>query len=246
MGVLPIQVSNVVDFSLILTLVGIVSYFFGRLMYEVGWQREDKFSNYVHGFLFLCFFVFLPLFIFLFVTQKVTFTKESAIVLSVQFITIFWVRKFWRKDITLNRIEKSSDEELQRRGLIPFISMFPKLRTWPVKVATAIFLLQLFILSAVQSIGFYLILTGTSHVSVKFFSFAMAVVALGMLAALQKKVELKFFDATVSFGNKKLSGRLHKIEDEWVTIIKDTKTKKQVLHINKDKIDSIMINLPKK
>jgi hypothetical protein len=53
--------SKIIFGPLLLTLFGIICYYFGKLIMETTPRRETKFSIYFEGLLFVVFFVFLPL-----------------------------------------------------------------------------------------------------------------------------------------------------------------------------------------
>ena len=58
--ILPIKIDSVVDFSLIIAILGGIAIYFGKLINEVSWKKEEKYAYYVHGSVFLVLFVIFP------------------------------------------------------------------------------------------------------------------------------------------------------------------------------------------
>ena len=58
--ILPIKVESVVDFSLIIAILGGIAIYFGKLISEVSWKKEEKYAYYVSGSVFLVLFVIFP------------------------------------------------------------------------------------------------------------------------------------------------------------------------------------------
>ena len=102
--ILPIKIESVVDFSLIIAILGGLAIYFGKLISEVLWKKEDKYAYYVQGGVFLVLFVIFP--------PLVLYTIfESGLILMVPLlypviiipasfmfgIAIWFAKKYWPK-----------------------------------------------------------------------------------------------------------------------------------------------------
>lgn len=57
---LPIKIESTLDWSLIIAIIAVASYYFGKLITEVRPKKENKFAIYTEGVVFIVLFVLFP------------------------------------------------------------------------------------------------------------------------------------------------------------------------------------------
>jgi len=91
--ILPIKVETVVDLSLIIAILSGVAVYFGKLINEVSWKKEEKYAYYVHGSVFLVLFVIFPPLVLYTIFENVFISINLYLALTIQFLIAWYLGK---------------------------------------------------------------------------------------------------------------------------------------------------------
>ena len=247
---LPIKIETTFDWSLILAIVGGIAFYFGKLINEVSPLKENKYSIYVHGAVFVVLYVLFPPLVIYTILQKHILTINWIVALLLQFVISYYLglrlksfnlEKIKLKDYVSKIVDTKTKEIYSKVKLLEknknkvnsmgvFDSFFfGRIPDW------------ILIILAILLYWFtYCVLIKDVQPILVFLSILMLVVSLSILAILQSWNNVRKYPVvTIHLENgKELKEELTKIEEGFINIISGNKiyhiTDSRVLFIEKD------------
>jgi hypothetical protein len=245
---LPVKIESVLDWSLIVAFVGGISFYFGKIMNEVYYTKENKYSIYNLGTVFIAQNIILPILVIYTVFQKYPFKINSSLALIILFIisgcfglkyNSFRIETLKKKKEILEIVDKQTKEIISHNKTLAnnatsSISlydriMFRRIPNW-----------FLFTTSLILIWLSYCVIVDDTQPIIVFISLLLLITSLSVIAILQSWNSVRKYPLVrVHLNNgEKLEGDLTKIEEGFININNGNKIyhiiDSNVLYIEKD------------
>lgn len=248
---LPVTISSTLDLSLVLGIVAIIAFFFGKLINEVSPYKENKYAIYTSGAFFVIIFVIFPPIVLYTVFESKFITFNYLIALGLHFILSWFLGKRLQMyrliqrmklegfltNLTLDKTKKVLEEhkflkklaniEQAESGLKSFY--FKKLPQW------------LMLLFAILNYWFAIIVFSSGAKPIlMFLSSLFIIINLSCLAVFYAYNNVKYPQVTAHLDDgEKIKGELAKIDEGFINIIGNNK----VYHIIDSKVKYLEVEI---
>ncbi len=232
---LPIQVQSTFDWSLVFAIVAGIAFFFGKLINEVSPYKENKYSIYVSGAIFVVLFVIFPPLVLYTIFESKLITLPLWWAIGIQFIVTWYLGKRLNVFLKIQRMKLdnvTSDLVIKKTQLI--INKNKLLKKYnsaeQSKWAFEIFYFKKishWLLFLFALINYWLtssvIVIGAKPIYL-FLSLLFLLISISCLAVLYAWNDTKYPQVTVHMDDgEKLKGELTKIDEGFINIIGNNK-----------------------
>ena len=238
-----VDLPQIIDSSLIITALGIITYVYGRIISDATPQKEERFSSYILGGSYLIAYILFPIvLVYAIITQDISKLNCCVIVgVIVQSIIVFVLTKQFQGLNSIRRLNliqftkeaiiKKSSEVLKGSVLEKGTDVNKSVNTFEMLFLKNLTPLPAFIINLIMvGISFY-VLTEDIGIIYKFISILFTFLTTIFVAFNINFKEPQDVEIVLEKGES-IKGKLNKVEDGYVTIFCDNK----ILNINKDKI----------
>ena len=247
-----IKIETAFDWSLILAILGALSFYFGKLISDVKPSEENKYMNYLNGFTFLILFGLFP------ITALITFNDylpkiHWLIAIAAQYIIFYYFnlklkalnieRAGQRKLVLKQAIEKSKElsnkfKSIKKYADINHIKGVINSLSYA-KVSSK----KLFALTIINYFLTTQVFESNTTALLVLFSGILCLMSTSITAFLYGWSSINAWpEIWISFNGKKKKYMLIKIQENYIVVEKN----KKILMINKDKIDFLEFDVFKK
>lgn len=242
-----INIDSTLDLSLIIFIIGIFSYYFGKIIEEVKPTKETRQVTYMSGIFFILIFVALPLLVIYEFSNNLIIIPGTFWWLFGVFILQTLLFFILHKKIQTYNLVKSGysyffGEKVEEytSNLINSLGISGSYEGWNAKkLNEKIFLSKLsnnflFVIITVMIWLFVNVLVSSENLIFQFLIFFYLILGLSNAAILYGWNQVQEYPLVnvLLLNEKVISGRLMKIEEDYVNI----RDKKKVFHINKEQI----------
>jgi hypothetical protein len=240
------------EISIIITILGVIILYFGKLISEAKPQKEERISTYIQGFVYIFVYMGVPaICVYTIFSQDYLVNWFVILSLLLQYMIISLLKRKYQGLQLVSRLglEKRTKKEILRRsknlisktilkkikGIESQIynksNYFEQLFLKPLKVNNALIvnIITIFVSTIVfmEPVGLIY----------KYFTFLLSFLIISHVAFLLNSK--KPWKAEIVFNEESVIGYINKIDDNYVTLLKD----EFIYFINKDKIKMIKSQL---
>lgn len=244
-----IKIDSTLDLSLIIFIIGLFSYYFGKLIEETNPTKEVRQVTYMSGILFIFLFVALPILIIYQFSNYLLFMSGTSWwlfgVFVLQTLLFFILHKKVQAynlmksgygEIFGEKVEEYTSKLINSLGISKFYKGNAK-KTNEKILLSKLSTNWLFIIVLFQILIFFNVLNSSENILFQFVIFAYLFLSISNAAILYGWSQVKSYpEVKVHLIDKNIvSGRLMKIEEDYVNV----RNGQKVWHINKININFI-------